>query len=119
MGHSSNCFPSATIQVSIVYPVLGWALGHREELEFLLLRLMGERAEYTIRDSPGTRAMMEEEPRGWVGAQQKQLGHLRNGSGFLRNQGLRVSQMERRQKTRQREERLQGCSSVSVDGADT
>lgn len=70
----------------------------------------------------GTHAMMKEKPRGQVGAHRGGQSSLRSDEGFLRNQCLGVSQMERRKGHRRensvcRAQWYEAVLSVSVDRA--
>lgn len=75
--------------------------GHRENLDrHCYSRLVVERMDTYLRTVWGTHAMTKENPRGWVGTHRDSQSSLRSDNGFLRNQCLGFSQMERRKKHR-------------------
>lgn len=123
-GHSFNClFIQQTFRCLLCTQLWAGHWGHRENLDrYCYSRLVGERMDTYLRTVRETHAKMKEKPRGWMGAHRGGQSSLRSDEGFLRNQCLGVSQMERR-KNHKRENsvcRAQWCeavSSVSIDRA--
>lgn len=124
MGLSFNClFIQQTFGCLLCIQFWAGHWGHRENLDrYCYSRLVGDRMDIHLRTVRGIHAMMKEKPRGRVGAHRGGQSSLRSDEGFLRNQFLGVSQMERRKGHRRensvcRAQWYEAVLSVSVNRA--